>query len=86
MGVSTRQGWGLGVAAETEKYGAREKINETLEIDYIYKGIRAHMSADLRVRISNLETRYKIPVGFKVIPAPAGQTQTQIRAQRVRYP
>ena len=28
------------------------------------------MSAGLRIRILNFETRYKIPVGFEVVPAP----------------
>ena len=29
------------------------------------------MSAGLRVRILNFQTRYEIPVGFRVVPVPA---------------
>ena len=69
-GASLVGDWGLWVAARTGEWGGREGMNETLEIIYIYRGSRVRMSTDLRVWILNFETRYKIPVGFRVIPAP----------------
>ena len=67
-------GW-VGAAAGTREWG-RKGTRETLESrDDLYKGcycVRTHMSAGLRVRILNFQTRYEIPVGFRVVPAPAG--------------
>ena len=75
-------------ASETRDQGYNKQTLEALLYTNVFWG---HMSASLRVcrfGYQILKSVSKYPLGLKLYPRPCPrvQTQTQIRAQRVRYP
>ena len=84
-------GFGVGVAAGRGNWEENEKNDSNPRNSFIYSGVRAHMSADLRVcgfGYQNFKPISRYPLGLELYPRPRPrvQTQTRIRAHRVRYP
>ena len=49
-------GFGVGVAAGSGNWEENERNDSNPRNSFIYSGVRAHMSANLRVRISKFQT------------------------------
>ena len=73
QGLGRVPGWRLGRWEPGTGLGLGVRRNEGNPKDLIYikgMGSTCQRVSGLRVRISNFQIRYKIPVGFRVVPAP----------------